>query len=395
MSAGGLRVLVLGYLVRGPMGGMAWHHLHYVLGLARLGHDVWFLEDSDDYESCYDPRTYLMTADPEFGLAFAGDALGRLGLGDRLAYWDAHTSRWLGPAARRAPELCSSADLLVNVSGVNPLRPWLLEVPHRLLIDTDPAFTQIRHLVSPPDLAAARAHTAFATFAERFGEPGCTVPDDGLPWVATRQPVVLDAWDPAPPSPAAPVTTVMQWESYPDREHDGVRYGMKGESFEPYLDLPSRVGRVFTLAAGRGTPEPLLRERGWRLVDPRDAAGDPWSYREFLARSAAEFTVAKHGYVTSASGWFSERSACYLASGRAVVAQDTGWTAGLPSGEGLFAFDSFDRAAAGLEAVLADPARHGRAAREVAAAHFDHRVVLEPLVEHALAGAVKGHSTAA
>jgi hypothetical protein len=384
--SGALRILVLGYLVRGPMGGMAWHHLHYVLGLARLGHDVWFLEDSDDYESCYNPRTHLMTADPTLGLQFAGEALGRLGFGDRFAYWDAHAGGWLGPAAGRAMGLCASADLIVNVSGVNPLRPWLVDVPHRLLLDTDPAFTQIRHLTKPEDLVAARQHTAFATFAERIGESGCGVPDDGLPWVATRQPIVIDAWTASAPPHGAPLTTVMQWESYDGREHDGVRYGMKGESFEPYLDLPGQVGEVFTLASGRGTPAALLRERGWRLVDPDDAARDPWSYQRFLTGSAGEFTVAKHGYVVSASGWFSERSACYLASGRAVVAQDTGWTAGLPAGEGLLAFDSQDTAAAAVEAVLADPVRQGRAAREHAAEHFDHSRVLEPLLEHALAG---------
>jgi hypothetical protein len=380
-----VRILVLGYLVRGPMGGMAWHHLHYVLGLARLGHDVWFLEDSDDYESCYDPRIHVMGADPAFGLRFAEAALARLGLGDRLAYFDAHTGRWLGPAAGRAPELCATAELLVNVSGVNPLRPWLLGVPHRLLLDTDPAFTQIRHLTRPADLERARAHTAFASFAERIGEPSCRVPDDGLPWAPTRQPVVLDAW-PATPPPTGPLTTVMQWESYDEREHDGVRYGMKGESFVPYLDLPTRTGPVFTLAAGRGTPVALLEDRGWRVRDPSRIAPDPWAYQRFIRGSAGEFGVAKHGYVVSASGWFSERSACYLASGRAVVAQDTGWSARLPAGAGLFAFDDADGAAAGVEAVLADPAGQGRAARELAAEHFDHRRVLEPLLEHALSG---------
>jgi hypothetical protein len=383
-----LRVLVLGYLVRGPMGGMAWHHLHYALGLARLGHDVWFLEDSDDYESCYDPRTHLMGTDPAFGLRFAEAALGLLGLQDRLAYWDAHTRRWLGPAAARAPELCASADLLVNVSGVNPLRPWLLAVPHRLLLDTDPAFTQIRHLERPADLAAARMHTAFASFAERIGEPDCAVPDDGLEWAPTRQPVVLDAWPWTPPRAGADLTTVMQWESYDDRMHDGVRYGMKGTSFEPYLDLPRRAGPVFTLASGRGTPAPLLRERGWKLVDPGAVAGDPSAYRRFIAGSAGEFGVAKHGYVVSRSGWFSERSACYLASGRAVIAQDTGWSAGLPSGDGLLAFADVQGALGVVEAVLADPVRHGRAARELAAEHFGHRRVLEPLIEHALGARV-------
>ena len=137
-----LRIIVLGYLVRGPLGGLAWHHLQYVLGLARLGHDVHFLEDSDDYPSCYDPSRDAVDSDPSYGLRFTAHAFDTLGMPDRWAYYDAHTSRWLGPAAPRALDICANAELLLNIPGVNPLRPWLAQVPHRAFIDNDPAFTR-------------------------------------------------------------------------------------------------------------------------------------------------------------------------------------------------------------------------------------------------------------
>ena len=144
-----MRIIVRGYLVRGPLGGIGWHHLQYVLGLVRLGHDVYFAEDSDDYPSCYNPVTDVLDTDPSYGLDFARSAFARLELADRWAYYDAHTSRWYGPAAEKMLGLFKSADLLLNCSGINPLRDWHLNIPARALIDTDPVFTQIRHLTDP------------------------------------------------------------------------------------------------------------------------------------------------------------------------------------------------------------------------------------------------------
>src|SRR4051794_36588181 len=141
-----LRIVVLGYIVRGPIGGMAWHHLQYVLGLKLLGHEVLFIEDSDDFPSCYDPSTHQVGTDATYRLAFARQAFEKLGLNDQWAYFDAHTSNWFGPAARRAVQFAGEADVVINVSGVNPLRHGVAEVPVRVYIDTDPVFTQVRHL---------------------------------------------------------------------------------------------------------------------------------------------------------------------------------------------------------------------------------------------------------
>jgi len=357
-----------------------------VLGLARLGHDVYFVEDSDDYPACYDPERDITDTDPTYGLKFAANAFEKLGLGERWAYHDAHTKRWRGPSAGHILDVCASADLLLNLSGVNPLRPWMQKIPARAFVDTDPAFTQIRHLTDATARALASQHTAFFTFAENIRQPVCTVPDDRFVWTPTRQPVVLDVWPVTPADPSAKWTTVMQWDSYPAREYAGRRYGMKSESFGDYMDLPESAGRIFELAVGSSSaPRALLESKNWTVRDPRDVTRDPWTYQRYIQESKAEFSVAKHGYVVSRSGWFSERSAAYLASGRPVVTQETGFSTWLPSGEGVLAFSTRAEALAAIEEVNERYDFHCRAARAVAEEFFDARKVLPELIERACA----------
>ena len=380
----GLRVVVLGYVVRGPLGGLAWHHLQYVAGLRALGHDVYFVEDSDDYPSCYDPSRGVVDADPSYGLRFAAHAFDRLGLAERWCYYDAHTSRWLGPLGPRAREVCESADLLLNLSGVNPLRPWTERIRARVFVDTDPAFTQIRHLTDPAARALSAAHSSFFTFAQNIERPDCLVPPDGFAWRPTRQPVQLDAWPVTPGPRDGSWTTVMQWDSYPAREHGGRRYGMKSDSFAAFVELPARAGPVFEIALGsESAPRAVLREKGWRLLDPLEVTRDPWTYQEFVRGSKAEWSVAKHGYAATRSGWFSERSAAYLASGRPVLTQQTGFSDWLETGAGLLAFETFEDVLAGMEEIEGAYERHCRAARELAEEFFDARKVLTSLVERA------------
>ena len=379
-----LRIICLGYIVRGPLGGIAWHHMQYLLGLQSLGHDVWFLEDSDDYESCYDPERGEISADPSYGLAFAGKALQRIGFGARWAYHDAHTSRWHGPVGDRMPALCRDADLLINVSCINPIRPWLESIPRRVLIDTDPVFTQLDLIEDKPKRLLAEAHNVFFTFGESFGLPGCHIPDDGRPWQPTRQPVALSAWPVSPGHPNGRYTTVMLWDSYDRRVHDGMLFGMKAESMEPYVDLPQRCAGPFELALGGPTsPGARLEAAGWGIRNPFEVTRDPWIYQDYLRGSKAEFSVAKHGYVVSGSGWFSERSAGYLACGRPVVVQDTGFSRHIPVGEGLFAYRTPEEALAAIAEVEADYERHCLAARALVEEHFDARKVLTRLLDTA------------
>jgi hypothetical protein len=388
-----MRIIVLGYMVRGPLGGLAWHHLQYVLGLQRLGHDVYFMEDSDDFPSCYDPERYVVDTDPSYGLRFTADAFDRVGLDSRWAYFDAHTTSWKGPAADSAVTLCRRADVLLDVSGVNPLREWHRAIPQRILVDTDPAFTQIRHLTDPAARHRAAEHTAFFSFAENIRLPEGRVPSDGFDWYPTRQPVVLDAWPVTPGRRDGAFTTVMQWDSYAARDYAGSHYGMKSESFEPYANLPRETTEQLELALGSGTsPGPRLRGHGWRIEDPQRVSRDPWVYQGYIRGSKGEFTIAKHGYVVSRSGWFSERSAAYLASGRPVVTQNTAFDTWLPCGCGLLTFDSPAAALDALERVNGDYDRHCRAARDIAASYFDSAKVLNSLLERAYAAAA-GAST--
>lgn len=384
-----LRIVLLGYIVRGPLGGLAWHHLQYAIGFARLGHEVYFVEDSDDYPSCYDPDRNVTDTDPTYGLAFASEVFGRVGLADRWAYYDAHTDRWHGPCGDRMIDLCKRADLLLNLSGINPLRPWLEAIPARALVDTDPTFTQIRHLTDPVGHAQAEAHTAFLTFGENIGSPRSSVPDDGFPWQPTRQPVVLDAWPQTPGPPQGKFTTVMNWEiRYSVCEYAGRRYGMKADTFGPYLDLPERAGPIFELAIGSpSAPRALLAGKGWTLCDPRATTRTPWSYQRYIQASKGEFTVAKQGYVVTRSGWFSERSASYLASGRPVLTQQTGFSDRIPTGAGLLAFNTPEEALAGIEEINRRYAFHCRAARELAEACFDANKILPALIEQAFSPA--------
>jgi hypothetical protein len=376
-----LRIIVLGYVVRGPLGGMAWSNLHYLMALSRLGHDVYFVEDSDDYESCYDPLTHRISNDATYGLRFAADTFTRIGFGERWAYYDAHISSWTGPASGAIVSLCKSADLVLNLACVNPLRAWLESVPVRAYVDEDPVFTQIRHLTDPAARQQALKHNYFFSFGENIGAATCTVPDDGINWKTTRQPVVLDALPVTPGPIAGRYTTVMQWQSYPAREYNGVHYGLKDDSFEIFLDLPRNAGHIFELACGGNqTPRDLLVQKGWMLRDPLPITRDPWTYEDYIRASKAEFGIAKHGYVVSRSGWFSERSACYLASGRPVVIQDTGFTTWLPSGEGLIAFKTPEDALSAIETINDQYDSHCRAAREIAAAFFDANKVISKLL---------------
>jgi hypothetical protein len=381
-----LRIIVLGYIVRGPLGGMAWHHLQYVLGLARLGHQVLFLEDSDEYPSCYDPSTHQIGTDPGYGLRFAEHAFNRLGLNDCWSYYDAHRKHWMGPAAGRAESWCQEADVVINVSGVNPLRPLLECVPIRVLIDTDPLFTQVRHLTDESARERSSRYNVFFSFGESIESGASRVPDDGFDWRATRQPIVFECWPMQKISARSRFTTVMQWDSYPPVEYAGIHFGMKNKSFEMVRHLPAHVDVSLEIAlGGKSAPRDELRRLGWYLADPLAVTRDPWTYQEYIQNSCGEFSIAKHGYVASRCGWFSERTACYLATGRPAIVQNTGFREHLPCGVGILPFDDAESAMEAVDRVKKDYQKHSQAARELALEHFDSNKVLCSLLERATA----------
>lgn len=377
-----LKVVVAVFVVRAPMGPQSWHYLQYAMGLRDMGHDVTVVEVSDDHEwTCYDPTTESSTTDATFGLGYAQRVLDRVGLGDSWAYFDHHhPDGWRGPAAPRMGQVARDADVFLNVSGLSLVEPWFADVPKRVFIDTDPGFVQVRNLNKPVVRQLCEQHNVHLTYGERFGEADCLVPDDGFAWRPTRQPVVLDAWPVTPAPSGAPFTTVMKWDSYRPVQRDSLTLGMKSQSFTPYLNLPSRSAVPLEVIVGGPHPRDLLEELGWVVHNPHELTKEPWDFQDFVQRSAGEFTVAKHGYVVTRCGWFSERSAHYLASGRPVVTQETGFSSLLSTGDGLLSFTDRDGAVAALQEVTARPRHHAAAAREVAAASFEARQVLERLL---------------
>jgi hypothetical protein len=377
-----LNVVVTGWVAPFPAAGFLWHAVSFALGFQALGHKVWFVEDSGDEPWGWDPDAGVEDPECRAGIRFLADEMEALGLGDRWAYRDVPSGRSHGLDEPAVRDLLAGADVLVNVSLTTAMRPEYLDVPHRLAIDTDPVFTQVRVARGDGLLSAVpETHTRLYT----FGRP--PLPAQRHEWVPTRQPVAADRWpvqEPAPPG--GPFTTVTTWKAYDPVAWEGVSYAAKDVSFRPFLDLPRRRPDLpLCVALGAGT-EPqhgvrALSANGWRVVNSLDVTRTTEAYRSFIADSVGELGFAKHGYVAARSGWFSERSCCYLASGRPVVAQDTGWTDWLPSGDGLLAFSTPEDAEVAMDEVLADPDRHGRAARKLVEEHFDAARVCADLLE--------------
>lgn len=383
-----LKILVLGYIVRGPIGGMTWHHLQYFLGFYQMGHDVYFLEDSGDSEyACYDPFRHITDKNPDYGLHYASEVFKRVGLQNRWGYYDHHKELWHGPLASHVKKIIKEADLLFNLSCSNTIRPWLNEVPVRVLIDTDPLFTQVRNLTDPNRFTLSGQHNVFFTFGENINQPVSQIPGDGFSWLPTRQPVVLEAWPVLPGPVDNYFTTVMKWESYPGLQYNGCYFGQKADSFAEYRDLPGKTSEQLEIAVSDTTaPRRLLTENGWHISYPFHISSDPWKYQEYIQQSKAEFSIAKQGYVAGKTGWFSERSAGYLASGRPAVLQDTGFSQWMETGKGLFSFHNQEEAIEGIRSVSKDYRKHCVAARKLAAEYFNAPDVLGKLIHQSCNG---------
>ena len=340
-----------------------------------------FLEWSENYEACYNPQTNSMSVEPSYGLQFINSTFNAFGLEECWTYCDVHNKQWYGKSGIKVKAFAAEADLLINLSGITAIRPFLQHIPQRVFLDTDPLFTQIRHLHDEGALEIAQSHTHHLTFAENIGKAKCSIPDDGLNWIATRQPIVIDAWKFKPVNRDAKLTTVMQWDSYKTRAYAGVEYGMKSKSFSLIEDIPSKVNQQFEIAVGSATaPKQELQAKGWQILDPLEITKTPYSYQDFISSSKGEFTIAKHGYVASWSGWFSERSAAYLASGRPVITQETGFSEIFETGKGLFSFSTAEEAISAIAELNSNIAFHCQEARNLAEECFDSDKVLKNML---------------
>jgi hypothetical protein len=379
-----MRIIVTGLVGQYAFGGVAWDYLQYVEGFRSLGHDVWYLEDTETWP--YDPVNNTVTDDCSYNVTYLCGVMGRLGLGDRWIYRNCPDASYHGMTESAAKLICADADLFVNVSGCGWLRPEYAAIPKKIFIDSDPMFTQVGLLHASQEVRdRVAAHDLHFSFAENISTPECRIPDAGIRWHPTRQPIVLDWWTPHHDVGRDVWTTVMNWVSYKECRHDGEQWGQKDAEFMRYIELPRRTTESFQVAMGMGPgkkrPTALLQSEGWQIIEPAEHLPDPWTYRNYLSTSKGEWSVAKEGYVKSRSGWFSCRSACYLALGRPCVLQDTGWSKFIPSGGGLFAFSTMEEAVAGIESVAANYEPHSRAARRLAEENFDARKVLGSMLE--------------
>lgn len=376
------RVVVCGLAGQMPLAGMGLHYLQYCLGLRDLGVEVVYLEDHWGY--AYDPDLGTAHADGGYACRWLGELFGAFDV--PWAFMDGNGD-YHGLTGDQARAACDGADLLLNVSGGHLVGDHHRRARTLALVDTDPAFLQVKAALGDRNVRDQYdRHDVLFTFAESLGTPSCRIPDAGYTWKPTRQPVHLDFW--ATEHPVGDVyTTVMHWDAYGEtQEWDGEVWGQKKREFPLVRALPARTGLPLEIAVAGLAPRDELRAEGWRVIDPLPVSRTVWDLRDYIRASRGELTVHKQAFVRSRSGWFAERSANYLASGRPVVAQDTGWSAHLPSGEGLLGFSTTDEAASALRRVETTPERHAAAARRVAAEHFDARLVLGRLLSDAATG---------
>jgi hypothetical protein len=372
-------IVVSGALANKPLsGGEAWVRMSWVRGLRRLGFDVCLVEQIDGsvcvdaagrpapFEESVNRETFDAAVEalaPDCPVALVCDG-GRASVGLELA---------------ELVDLAAEAELLVNISGHLDIEAVKAAPRRRAFVDLDPGFTQI--WAAGGGEARLAGHDAYFTVGENIGRPGCKIPTNGIEWLPLPPPVTLQDWPLAPLDCEDRFTTVATWRSpLGTLSHDGRRFQGKHHQWRSMIDLPLLSPHRFEIALqlhrADSKDRAALEGHGWHLVDPGSVAAGPLSFREYIQGSSAEFSVAHPVYVDTASGWISDRTVRYLASGRPALVQDTGIAANYPTGEGLLTFRSMDEAVAGAERIAADHRRHSEAARSLAKTHFDSDLVL-------------------
>ncbi len=360
-------------------GGEAWVRLSWVLGLRRLGLDVWFVEQIDaatcvgadgeqaSFETCENRRYFE-------------DVMSRFGLEERSSLLYEGGRESTGVPLEDLQNVAADADLLVNISGHLDLEPLMRRVRRKAYVDLDPGFTQFWHA---DGTAGARldGHDSYFTVGENIGTTACDIPTGGLQWLPVPPPVVLEEWPFAEGGDGNRFTTIGAWRgSFGVVEREGRTYGLKVHEFRKMIELPKRAPLDFEIALdihpGDDRDREALESNGWRLVDPRVTVPGPIEFRDYVRGSGGEFSVAQGIYVDTGSGWFSDRTVRYLAAGRPALIQDTGFSRNYPVGEGLVPFSTLDDAVAGAQRIAADYEAHRAAARGLAEQRFDSDKVL-------------------
>lgn len=386
-----LRIVVGGFIGLYPTGGVTWDYLQYVLGFAEMGHDVYYIEDTCQYPRYQkEGRAWDDATD---SIHYLKEVMKAFGLEQRWAYRDVASGKCFGLSIEKVNDICRTADVFINVSASTFLREEYLSIPRRVLIDSDPMFTQIEYHTqkeqnkehSPYKMDfVVENHNYLFTFGENVGNGNCEVPTFGFKWHPTRQPISLKFWLNNDYNYRKQLSTIMNWSVSQSLDYNNKKWGQKNAEFEKLLVIPSHFRDFAFDIIISNLPEAKktnLEDNGWNVIDPLTTIISPQAYHEFIATSGAELSVAKQTYVHANSGWFSCRSACYLASGRPVITQDTGWSGYIPSGLGLFSFTDFETAAEAIKVMSNNPAKHSNAAREIAIAYFDSVKVLNQLLE--------------
>jgi hypothetical protein len=382
------KIIVFGILFWYPLAGVTYQFLHYLLALRRLGYDPYYIEDSGRW--IYDPKLNDLSPDATGNINAVIPTLEAHGFGGRWAFRGNYPGgQCYGLTESQILALYREAAAFLNVTGAQELRDEHLACPRRIYVETDPVAAQIKVAQGEPEtLAALAAHDTHFSFGGNFGALDCKVPLLRFKWLPSVQPVILDLWDNQPfaGTNGAAYNTIATWQNKgKDVIYNGeTYYWSKDREFVKILDLPLRRDVPFELAVGvDGEVRQQLEKCRWRLTDPVSISSDLSRYRDFIIHSRGEFTVAKDQNIRLRSGWFSDRTACYLAAGRPAINQDTGFGSYLPTGKGLFSFQTMEDILAAVDEIESDYAGNCRAARDIAEEYFAAEKVVGSLMKRA------------
>jgi hypothetical protein len=379
-------IVVLHLAGQYPLAGVVWQALQYVVGLQQLGHEVYYVEDSG--APPYDPRVKSIVEDPTYNVTCLRDTLERFGFKDQWAYWDMGSNTYYGLSQMQLRAVYDRADVVINLCGATPPREEHRHSGQLLYIETDPVYEQIRAEQGEQKTRDfLSAHDILFTYGENLGESDCPVPLAGFTWKKTRPPVVLDLWEEHADPSCRNFTTVATWHNKgKDITYQGeTYYWSKHVNFLKFLDLPRCTSQPLEMAVETGDNKirDELLSLGWQLTEATERSATVEGYQDYIYASRGEFTVAKDIYVRPRSGWFSDRTVCYLAAGKPVVTQETGFSKFVPAGEGLFAFSTMEDIVAAFEAINTDYLHHAHAARAVATESFAADKVLRKMLQDA------------
>lgn len=390
-----LRIIVGGFIGCFPAGGVTWDYMQYPLGFSLMGHEVYYIEDTRLYPVYH--KEGVNWKDCSSTVEHLNAIMDYFGFKNHWAYRDEASGKYFGLSESAFKEICTTADIFINLSCSTYMREEYKRIPKRILIDTDPMFTQIQYgskqMFTPGEPGLEQMiqdHNYLFTFGENIGSEDCLIPTHGLKWNTTRQPLCMNQWTVKQQSQQATIMfgTVMNWTAGKKLFYNDQEWGQKDVEFEKIKKLPQQFSDVqFSMVMNKindaeGDRQRITIEKlGWKLLSPEDVANDWLSYRQFIEQSFGEFSVAKETYVKANTGWFSCRSACYLASGRPVITQETGWSKFIPSGNGLFAFQTLDEAVEAVKTVVKNKSHHINAARAIAEEYFESGKVLSHLLQ--------------